>query len=94
MKYKVKTKVETITTNTILQSEDFGGWQAVNVGDTPVNVNGVILKPDGKVIGLDYTTLHPNVVWDEPIRIVFFADGGTNPMVIVTRLKYSENESK
>lgn len=90
MKYKVKTKVETITTNTILQSEDFGGWQAVNVGDTPVNVNGVTLQPDGQVIGLDYTTLQPNVVWDEPIRIVFWEGSGSRPMVIVTRLKYIE----
>lgn len=90
MKYKVKSKVETITTNTILQSEDFGGWQAVNVGDTIANVNGITLEPDGKIIGLDYTTLQPNVIWDEPIRIVFLEGSGSHPMVVVTRLKYIE----
>lgn len=86
---KVKTKVETITKNTILQADDFGGWQAVNVGDTAAIVNGVTIKANGAVVGVDYTTLRPDVIWDEPINI-YFTETGTNPCVIVTRLKYIE----
>ena len=89
MKYKVKSKVETITTNTILQSEDFGGWQAVNAGNCTAVVNGVELSTDGIVVGLDFTNLPPDVIWDEPIRIVFQNDGDDKKL-IVTRLKYIE----
>ncbi len=85
---KVKTRVDTITKNTLLQSEDFGGWQAVNVGDTPAVINGVTTTPDGAVVGVDYTNLHPSVIWDEQIKILFSTPVGDNPKVVVTRLKY------
>ncbi|MDY0142642.1 MAG: hypothetical protein RBR97_12190 [Bacteroidales bacterium] len=87
MAYSVKKKVETITSNTILVAEDFGGWQAICVGDDPVTVNGIELSPSGNVVGLDYTNLHPSAIWDDTITIRF-AGTGTNPKLIVTRLKY------
>lgn len=88
---KVKTRIDTITTNTILSSEDYGGWQAVNVGDTPAVINGVLTSPDSAVVGVDYTQLAPSVIWDEQIRILFDKTaGGSAPKVVVTRLKYIE----
>lgn len=85
--YKVTTKIEQISKNTALLADSFGGWQVICIGDDPVSVNGVKLSASGNVIGLDYTNLHPSVMWDEPINILF--DGvGINPKIIVTRLKY------
>lgn len=87
--YKVLTKVQRVTTNTSITPEGYGGWSAVNLGDTPAEINGVTITADGALIGVDYTTLPPNVEWNEPIRIQF--DGsGTNPLVVVTRLKYTQ----
>jgi len=85
--YKVTTKIEQITQNTALLADGFGGWQAICVGDTAVTVNGIELSPSGNVVGLDYTNLDPSAVWDEPIKITF-TGAGTNPKLIVTRLKY------
>jgi len=88
MEYLVKTKTETITQNTVLQPEGFGGWQCVNTGTSTCTVNGFPLLPGAQVIGLDFTDEHPNVKWGEPIRIVF-SGGGTNSLII-QRKKYSE----
>lgn len=90
--YLVKTKVETISQNTVLQPEDFGGWQAVNLGTTVATVAGVPLDPNGPVIGQDFTRLEPNAIWSEPIRITF-TGAGTNK-VVITRLKYTEKQKQ
>lgn len=88
--YKVRQKVELITQNTILVAEDFSGWQCINQGDTVATVNGVVLDPSGSVIGLDYTNLDPSVIWDESIKIIF-SGTGTDPKIVITRLKYTFN---
>ena len=88
-KYSVKRKYEQITSNTSVSAADFGGWQAVNIGDTPCTVDGVQLDPNGAVIGLDFTNLPPNVMWEDNINIRFVEPIGTNPRVVLTRLKYT-----
>lgn len=88
MKYLAKKKVEIITENTVLPAEDFGAWQALNTGTTIATVDGVPLDPNGSVVALDFSHLHPSVVWGDPIRIDF-TGSGTNA-VVLTRIRYSE----
>lgn len=90
--YKVLSKTQRITTNGTLTPEGYGGWSAVNLGDTPAEVNGQRITANGALIGVDYTHLAPNVEWNEPIRITFEEPAGTNPLVVVTRLKYRYSE--
>lgn len=89
-KYSVKRKYELITTNTSVSAADFGGWQAANIGDTPCIVDGVLLDPTGAIIGIDFTKLLPNVVWESDINIRFVEPIGTNPRIVLTRLKYTK----
>lgn len=88
MKYIVKTQTLTVTDNATFSPEDFGGWSAVNTGNVPAIVDGILLDPAGALAGVDYTTLPPNVVWGKAITIRFTSSG--NKQVILTRLKYSE----
>ena len=90
MNYIAKTKVETINKDTVLQPEDFGGWDCVNEGDTVCVVNGVELDPYGTIVARSFTDMHPKALWGEPIRITF-KGAGTNRL-IVTRLKYTETK--
>lgn len=89
-KYSVKSRNEIITADTVLSPADYGGWQVVNIGDTAVTVNSVLLDPAGALAGVDYTQLPPNVRWDDAITIRFSRPLGRNPRVVVTRLKYNE----
>lgn len=89
MKYLAKSKYQIITENTTIPQEDFGGWQIVNTGDTPATVNGVTLDPNGSLVGLDFTTLHPDVIWSEDIKIVF-GTLVTTKQVVLTRIKYTK----
>ena len=86
--YIAKTKTETITSNKILPAEDFGGWQAVNVGTTKVYVSGTLLDPNGAIVAVDFTHLNPDVIWGEPIKITF--DGAGTNKLIITRIKYTK----
>lgn len=86
--YKVLSKTQRVTSNGTITPEGYGGWSAVNLGDTPAEINGVRTTSDGALIGVDYTQLSPDVEWNEPIRIVFAEPVGSNPLVVVTRLKY------
>ena len=88
MKYLVKTQTLTVTDNATFSPEDFGGWSAVNTGDVPAIVDGILLDPAGALAGVDYTNLHPDVIWSKTITIRFVAPIG-NRQVILTRLKYS-----
>lgn len=94
MKYLAKTKYEQITQNTLITAEDFGGWQIVNIGECPCQVNGVLLSQNGVVAGLDYTSLHPSVVWSDNISIRFINDNSNSlgQMVVLTRIKYTKVE--
>ncbi len=87
--YRVRTKVQTITTNTILVNEEFGGWQCVNQGDRDVTVNGILLAAGSNIIGLDFTNLDPSVIWDDNINITF-GTNGTTPQLLIVRLKYTQ----
>lgn len=91
MKYIVKTQTLTVTDNTTFSPEDFGGWSAVNTGNVPAIVDGILLDPAGPLAGVDYTTLPPNVVWGKAITIRFTSPTGKK-QVILTRLKYSEKK--
>lgn len=91
MRYLVKTQTLTVTENATFSPENFGGWSAVNTGDVPAIVDGILLDPAGTLAGVDYTTLPPNVVWSKAITIRFTSNVG-NRQVILTRLKYSESK--
>lgn len=86
--YKVITKTQRITSNTALAADGYGGWNAVNLGDTDAQINGVTISAGGSLIGVDFTSLAPNVEWAEPITIAFSEPLGSNPLVVITRLKY------
>lgn len=93
MKYIVKTQTLTVTDNATFPPEDFGGWSAVNTGNVPAIVDGILLDPAGSLAGVDYTTLLPNVVWGKAITIRFTSSAG-NKQIVLTRLKYSEKKKE
>lgn len=93
MRYLAKTKYELITQNTLVPAEDFGGWSILNYGETVCVVNGVPLDPNGAAVGIDYTSLHPDVIWSDNISIKFIDTGtGGSNAVILTRIKYTKVE--
>ena len=87
--YLVKAQYLTITENKTIPPEDYGGWSLVNTGNVPVLVNGVVLDPAGTIIAVDYTHLHPDVVWSSNISIRFLDNGNNKPECTLTRLQYS-----
>lgn len=89
MAYLSKTKTQVLTENTILPPEDFGGWSALNTGDTTVTVNDVPLSPSSAVVGLDFTAMHPEAIWGEDI-VVRFGNDGVSPQLVITRIKYTK----
>lgn len=91
MKYLAKTKTRVVTQNDIITPEDFGGWSALNTGDTLVYVNDVPLDTTGPVVGIDFTAVHPSVIWGEDITVRFdTVNPGTTPRVVLTFIKYTE----
>lgn len=88
-KYTVKTRTDVVRENMALTNNAYGGWMAVNSGVDAVTVNGITLLP-GEV--LDFTKLSPDVIWDEPIKIVTNNTAGNQ--VTVTRLVYKEISRK
>lgn len=88
-KYTVKTRTDVVRENIALTNNAYGGWLAVNSGVDAVIVNGITLLP-GEV--LDFTKLAPDVIWDEPIKIVTNNTPGNQ--VTVTRLVYKEISRK
>lgn len=71
VQYDCKLRAETITENTRLNDDKYGGWKAINVGTAPVTVYGVELLP-----GEGYEEqLDPAVKWKEPIEIVVQTGG-------------------
>ena len=80
--YKVKAVIRTYTENASVTDTNFSGWQVVNTGTDDIMVNKITLEPGQ---GLDYTHLHPDVIWDMPIQIVILNAGGE---ATLTMLQY------
>lgn len=85
-KYTVKTRTDVVTENKTLTPNQYGGWLAVNTGTGNVTVDGVELQPGE---GLDFTKLHPDVIWEENIKIVTGNVVGNR--VTVIRMVYKES---
>lgn len=82
--YKVRTSSRDISENTTISPSNFGGWLIVNNGTTGnVYVDGYKLEPGD---GLNMTDLHPDVIWDQPIRVII--DSGA--IARFTSLRYTE----
>lgn len=64
--YTVQTRRDVFTQDTTIRDNTFGGWIAVNTGASNVEVLGISLAPGER---LDYSRLHPDVVWTSPIFI-------------------------
>lgn len=79
---QVINRSQTITANTTLMPEGFGGWIALNIGTGNVKVDGFVLTPNAM---LDLSHLPYNVVWNSPIPIEVESGG----VVRITRLKYN-----
>ena len=79
---QVVSKVQTITANTTLMPEGFGGWIAMNIGSADVKVDGFVLAQGDK---LDLSHLGSEVVWNVPIQIEVATGGALRIM----RLKYN-----
>lgn len=84
-KYQIVSKLQTVTSNTTLMPEGFGGWYAQNIGQSTVKVDGFLLEPGES---LDFSTLAPNVIWNSPITIEFPAIQTAAGSVRVMRLMY------
>lgn len=81
--YKATAQIKDYTTSESVDATKFGGWLAVNTGTAEVSVNGYPLQPGD---GLDFTHLHPEVVWGSPIQLQITNPGGR---VRLTMLRYS-----
>ena len=79
---KVSERAQTITQNTTLMPEGYGGWYCKNIGNGNVEVNGFVL---GEGEDLDFLAIAPDCVWNTPITIVF---AGSEGKLRITRLQY------
>lgn len=80
---------QTISSNTTIMPDGFGGWIAQNIGIGKVVVDGFVLEPGEK---LDcFASLPPEVVWSSSISIVFEQAGG---QLRFDRLKYSQRKDE
>lgn len=81
MSYSIKQRAETITQNTRLNDNTFGGWKAINIGTAAVEVYGVPLQPGE---GLDYmSSMNPGDLWQEPIDIVVQSGGAVRLLRLI-----------
>lgn len=78
----VQTRRDILTQDTTIRDDAFGGWLAVNTGASNVEVLGIPLAPGER---LDFTRLHPDVLWTSPIFIKC-----TGSQVTLIRLQYKE----
>lgn len=79
----VVTQAKTLSSNTTVMPEGFGGWYAQNIGSSSVSVDGFVLEPGEKLDS--FATLPPECVWSSPIPVVFNQTGG---QLRIVRLKY------
>lgn len=81
-RYKISTRVQTITQNTRLNEKEYGGWMCVNIGTSTAKVMGIELAPSE---GLDFLhALQAGDLWDSPIDI----EVQTGAEIRIVRLKY------
>lgn len=80
MNYTIKMRAETITENTRLNENIYGGWMAVNIGADPVTVYGVPLDYGEGLSSESIVHLAPGDLWAEPIDIAFQFPGGDNQL--------------
>lgn len=81
-KIRVVNRSQTITQNTTLMPEGFGGWIALNIGTGNVKIDGFLLRPN---MAVDLSHLPWYVTWDSPLPIEVEPNG----ILRVTRLKYN-----
>lgn len=81
-KIRVVNRSQTITANTTLMPEGFGGWIALNIGTSKVKVDGFVLQPN---MAVDLSHLPWYVTWDSPIPV----EVETGGVLRITRLKYN-----
>lgn len=74
---------QTITANTTVMPEGFGGWFALNIGTGNVKVDGFVLQPN---MSVDFSHLPWYVTWNSPITV----EVETGGKLRITRLKYSK----
>lgn len=82
--YRAVSKEVDYSVSTSVVPDGFGGWMAVNVGTAACEVNGFPLQPGE---GLDFTNLHPEVLWNSPIKIVISNVGGK---IRMSQIKYNK----
>lgn len=79
---RVVNQSQTITANTTLMPDGFGGWIALNIGTGNVKVDGFLLRPN---MAVDLSHLPWYVTWNSPIPIEVESGG----VLRITRLKYN-----
>ena len=79
---RVVNQSQTITANTTLMPDGFGGWIALNIGTGNVKVDGFVLQPN---MAVDLSHLPWSVTWNSPIPIEVESGG----VLRITRLKYN-----
>lgn len=81
-RYKVTSRVQTITQNTRLNEKEYGAWMCVNIGTAIAKVMGIDVQPGE---GLNFlSALQPGDLWETPIDIELTAGAE----IRIVRLKY------
>ena len=97
--YKLTTKTEHITESCVIEADGFSGWRCINLGSDDVVVNGMPLmgadnygydKTNHELKqDLDFMTFDDkDVVWDEPIKVIFSYTPSTTRDLLLIRNKY------
>lgn len=84
---QVTQRSQTITENTTLMPEGFGGWIALSQGTGDVYIDGFRLRP---LMAVDFSNLPWYVVWNSPLTIKCDPGG----VLRITRLKYTKQQAK
>lgn len=83
--YKVTARTQTIAENTTILPDNASGWMVQNLSSENIAVNGYTLKPYET---LDYTHIHPDVVWNSEITIEALTSAAVKARL--TRLYYTQ----
>lgn len=67
--WRTKLRTETVTSSKRFNDTIYGGWLAVNIGNTEAKVYGIPLQPGEGLSSQSILKMSPKDKWEEPIEI-------------------------
>lgn len=85
--WTTKLRAETVTQTKRFNDTIYGGWLAVNIGNTEAKVYGIPLQPGEGLSSQSIVKMSPRDKWEEPIDIEIIQPGAVRLLRSVNTLK-------